>query len=170
MTGAITYTSEDDFEPDYKVALIEEAAQLCNERTWWNEPLNFTLNPQYPDALDGSSRLLRRYLQNEAGQQRNIDYRDDMLLAMVDYSHIIGVLAAIGRIHEIDWNICYPATPREKQIGMILGGQIENRIFEFLIHEMQALDINDAELEDQALHKAIRAKYFTETGEMIFEG
>ncbi|MEM9158709.1 MAG: hypothetical protein AAGB46_06630 [Verrucomicrobiota bacterium] len=169
MTGAIIYTSEDDFEPDYKAELIAEAAALAKDHIWWNQSLNFADNPSYPDALDGATQLTHRYFEDESGKQRKIPYRDDMLMAMVDYSQIIGILAALSNAHEFDWNLCYPAAPRAKQIGMIQNGEIDPRIFEFLIHEMQALKISDADLENESLHAQIRSQYFTPSGEKIFD-
>ena len=168
MTGAIIYTSEEDFDTDLKQDIISDMKSLAEEHRWWNQPISFADHPDYPDALDGSTELVHRYFQSPNGQQRKIDYKDDILMGMVDYAFIIGILAAASKEHEFSWNLCYPAHPRPKQIGMIREGEIEARVFDFLLQEMQALDISDADLENEKLHSEIRSKYFTPEGEKIY--
>lgn len=169
MTGAIIYTSEDEFDADYKAALYADAKEVANERQWWNEPLSFFEDAAEPDLLTGSTKLIHRQLKGDSGKNRTVDYRDDMLMGMADYLRIIEILTYYSKEHEFTWTLSYPALPRDKTIGKIVDGEIDPKIFDFLIHEMEALDIKDQDLESETLQESIRAKYFTKAGTPIFE-
>ena len=93
-----------------------------------------------------------------------------MLMGMADYLRIIEILTFYSKEHEFAWLISYPATPLDKPIGRIIDGEIDPQIFDFLIHEMEALDIKDNDLENEALQAEIRAKYFKKDGDPIFLG
>ncbi len=160
MTGTLIYVSDDEFELDYIEALHEEAAELARDHAWWNEPLRLFESPDNPNVLYGSNKLLHRYLAQGPGAPRNVDYRDDMLLSIVDYFAAIEILTILSKEHEFTWLVCQPAEPREKLIGKIVDGTIEPRLFEFLMPEMEALKISERDLEDRDLHERIRAKYF----------
>ncbi|MGK0240902.1 MAG: hypothetical protein ACI92G_004393 [Candidatus Pelagisphaera sp.] len=168
MTGAIIYTSEDEFDADYKAALYADAKEIAAERQWWKEPLSFFEDPNEPDLLTGSTKLIHRQFKDDLGNNRSIDYRDDMLMGMADYLQVIEILTFYSKEHEFAWLISYPATPLDKPIGRIIDGEIDPQIFDFLIHEMEALDIKDNDLENETLQAEIRAKYFKKDGGPIF--
>ncbi len=169
MTGALIYTSEDEFDADYKAALYADAKEIASERQWWSEPLSFFEDANEPDLLTGSTKLIHRYLEDNAGNRRAVDYRDDMLMGMADYLRIIEILTYYSKEHEFTWTLFYPASPRDKTIGKIVDGEIDPQIFDFLIHEMEALAIKDHDLENEALQDDIRSKYFTQNGAPILE-
>ncbi len=160
MTGKLIYASEEEFEQDYLQALFEEAAELAQEHTWWNEPVRLYESDETPYLLTGSNKLLHRYLSRGQGAPRNVDYRDDILMSMVDYFAAIEILTILSKEHEFTWLISQPSEPRDKLIGKIVNGEIEPRLFEFLLPEMEALKISESDLEDTELHERIRAKYF----------
>ena len=74
MTGAIIYTSEDEFDADYKAALYADAKEIAAERQWWNGPLSFFEDPNEPDLLTGSTKLIHRQFKDDLGNNRSIDY------------------------------------------------------------------------------------------------
>ena len=160
MTGTLIYVSDDEFELDYIEALHEEAAELARDHVWWNEPLQLSQDPENPHVLSGSNKLLHRYLSHGLGAPRNVDYRDDMLMSIVDYFAAIEILTILSKEHEFTWLLCQPSEPRDKLIGKIVDGAIEPKLFEFLMPEMEALKITERDLEDTELHERIRAKYF----------
>ena len=160
MTGSLTYQSDEEFELDYIEALQQEVDELARERQWWKEPISLRENPDAPFALFGSNKLLHRYLPNTPSGPRNVDYRDDVLMGIVDYFAVIEILTILSKEHEFTWLVSQPAEPRDKLIGKIDNGEIDPRIFECLLPEMEALKISETELEDTALHDRIREKYF----------
>jgi hypothetical protein len=170
MTGAIIYTSEDEFDADYKEALYADAKEIVKERKWWNEPLSFFEDADEPDLLTGATKLIHRQLKDDLGNLRSVDYRDDMLMGMADYLRIIEILTYYSKEHEFAWFLSYPASPQDKEIGRIVDGEIDPQIFDFLIHEMEALNIKDEDLENESLQETIRAKYFNPSGKPIFRG
>lgn len=160
MTGSVSYTSLDEFELDYKEALYAEVAELAQEHTWWNEPLQLCEHKKSPYLLTGSSSIMRRYITKPDGSQVNVSYRDDILLGVVDYLTIVEMLTYLSKEHEFAWTLGIPGEPRDKPIGKIDNGEIDPAIFEFISEELDALDITENELADEALHRKIRAKYF----------
>lgn len=160
MTGSITFVSDDEFELDYIEALHEEAAELAQDHVWWNEPPRFFENPEQPFCVSGACKLLHRYIAVGQGAPKNVDYRDDILMGMVDYFAVVEILTILSKEHEFTWLVSQPAEPRDKLIGKIADGKIEPRLFEFLIPEMEALKISENDIEDTELHERIRAKYF----------
>lgn len=160
MTGSLSYTSIDEFDRDYKDAIYAEIADMVSQRKWWKQSILMVEDPRRPDLLTGQNDILHRYIVNADGQQKNIPYRDDVLMGIVDYLAIVDMLNYLSKAHEFGWNLGYPAEPREKLIGTIDNGEIDPRIFEFPLHEMEALEITDEDIENETLHKEIRAKHF----------
>ncbi|MCH6256408.1 hypothetical protein MLD52_07600 [Puniceicoccaceae bacterium K14] len=169
MTGTLTFTSYDEFEPDYKGLIIEQINELVASHLWWNQPLEFIDIPQEPELINGRTVMLRRVLEDGNGQQRNVDYRDDVIMSMVDYWKTIEFLTALSKEHEFIWIVGYPSGKDEKTIGEIVDGEIDAKIFDFLIQEMDALEISETDLQNQILHETIRSKYFASSGEPIFD-
>lgn len=168
MTGTLTFTSYDEFDDDYKAVIIEQINELVSDHLWWNETIQFIDIPDEPELLNGKVVMIRRVLSDENGNSRNIDYRDDVIMSMVDYWKTIEILTALSKEHEFIWIVGYPSGKDEKTIGEIVDGEIDPKIFDFLLQEMDALDISETDLQNQILHETIRAKYFTQEGKAIF--
>ena len=159
MTGSLIYTSLDEFEADYIDALRADLQELAADHLWWRESPSITENPRNPYLLHGANRIMRRYQELPAGGLRKIDYRDDVLMGMVDYLAILEMLTCLSKEHEFAWSVGYPSDSRSKEIGRIDNGEISPRLFDFLLPEMEALQISDKDLSNQSLHATIRAKY-----------
>lgn len=162
MLLALTYTTEEEFEDDYILALIEEATELATEHTWWNQP--FALSADYRNAsqLTGTTKLLHRYLTEPDGSTRKIDYRDDVLMSTLDALALFEMLSILSREHEFTWNVGIPAVPRPKHVGKIVEGEIDPKLFELVMPEIEALEIAESELNAETRHQELREKYFPE--------
>lgn len=161
MTGALTYLSLEEFEEDYIAAIREESEALASERAWWKDRLSVGQDEANPSLLKGTTRLMHRYITDPAtNAARKVDYRDDVLMGMVDYLAIIEILTMLSKEHEFTWQVSAPAEPRDKLIGTIVDGEIDPRLFDFLIPELEALEIAEQDLENEILHQSIRGKYF----------
>jgi len=159
MTSELTFTSVESFEPDYIEQLRKDMDELAAERVWWNQPLALSPDCERDEELKGSVKIMRRYLESEVGPPRKIDYRDDVLMGMVDYLAILEALTALSKEHEFSWEVRMPAEPRPKLIGKIVEGRIDPKLFDFLLPELEALEITDRDLSDHELHQSIRQKY-----------
>lgn len=168
MTGALSYISYDEFDAESKEVLDEDLAAFAKDFNWWLEAPQFVETEGKEEFVTGSNRLLRRTIKDDSGQIRKVDYRDDVILGMVDYLETIEILTALSKEHAFIWTIGYPAEPKDKVIGEIVDGEIDPEIFEFLIHEMEALEISEDDLQDKALHEQIRSKYFDASCKPIF--
>ncbi len=160
MLLALTYTTDEEFEDDYVAALVEEANELAAEHTWWNQPFALAADSRNPALLTGTTQLLHRYLTDPDGSTRKIDYRDDVIMSTVDTLALFEMLSILSKEHEFTWSIGIPARPRPKHAGKIVNGEIEPKLFELIMPEVEANEITEAELEDQSLHQQIRQKYF----------
>ncbi|EDY81846.1 hypothetical protein VDG1235_1466 [Verrucomicrobiia bacterium DG1235] len=160
MLLALTYTTDEEFEDDYVQALIEEAAELSAEHTWWHQPLALAPDVKNPNLLTGTTKLLHRYITAADGTTRKIDYRDDVLMSSVDTLVLLEMLTLLSKEHEFTWHVALPAEPRPKPAGRIVDGEIDPKLFELIMPEVEANEITEAELEDQSLHQKIRDKYF----------
>ncbi len=169
MTGALSYISYDEFEPDYKAALSEDLQAIASEVNWWFEAPKFFETAGKEIFITGTNRILRRTISNDSGQIRNVDYRDDVILGMVDFLETVEILTALSKEHEFIWTVGYPAEPKDKTIGEIVDGEIDPAILDFLLDEMTALEISEEDLTDKDLHNEIRAKYFDADGNPIFK-
>lgn len=159
MLPALSYTTLEEFEDDYVAALIEEAAELSQEHTWWNQPFQLAADERNPNLLSGSTKLMHRYLTKADGQASKVDYRDDVLMGAVDTLTLLEMLTLLSKEHEFTWQVFIPSDPRPKPVGRIREGEIEPRLFELIMPEVDALQITEAELEDQELHQKLRDKY-----------
>lgn len=159
MLPALSYTTLDEFDDDYIAALIEEAAELAKEHTWWNQPFALQADSKNANLLSGSTKLMHRYLTGSDGKPVKIDYRDDVLMGAVDTLALLEMLTLLSKEHEFAWQVFLPAEPRPKPAGRIIDGEIEPRLFELIMPEVDANEISEQELEDAALHQKIRAKY-----------
>ncbi|MDQ8201900.1 hypothetical protein [Pelagicoccus sp. SDUM812003] len=160
MTNDLIYTSYDEFDADYLEALIQEVDALAQEHRWWRQPIAVAAHPRNPSLLHGYTKLMHRYIDGDGAAPRKLDYREDTLMGMVDYLTIVEMLTLLSKEHEFTWELFQPAEPRPKLIGRIEDGELDAKIIDFLLPEINALEITDRELEDQALHERIRAKYF----------
>ncbi|MDQ8184361.1 hypothetical protein [Pelagicoccus sp. SDUM812002] len=159
MLPALSYTSLDEFDDDYLEALIEEAAELSLEHRWWNQAFALKADTQNASLLTGSNKLMHRYLTNADGTTRKIDYRDDVLMGAVDTLTLLEMLTLLSKEHEFAWQVSIPSEPRPKAVGRIIDGEIEPRLFELIMPEVEALEISESELEDETLHQKLRDKY-----------
>lgn len=161
MLLALSYTSDEEFDDDYVQALIEEAAELAAEHTWWHQPLALEADAKNPNLLTGSTKLLHRYLTTPDGSTRKIDYRDDVLMSSVDTLALLEMLTMLSKEHEFTWHVFIPSESRPKPVGRIVDGEIDPKLFELIMPEVEANDITEAELEDESLHQRLREKYFS---------
>lgn len=159
MLTELAYLSIDEFESDYLEFLIAEALELAGEHSWWHESFALSASPHNPNLLSGSTKLMRRYIVTDDGVTHKINYRDDVLLGAVDSLALIEMLTLLSKEHEFGWNVLLPAHPRPKQIGRIENGEIDPRIFEMVLPEIEALEISQEELEDASLHQRLRTQY-----------
>lgn len=160
MLPALSYTSLEEFEDDYIAALIEEAADISSQHTWWHQPFALAADSHNRSQLSGLTKLMHRYVTTPSGTQRKIDYRDDVLLASVDTLTLYEMLAFLSKEHEFTWQIQIPSQPRPKPVGRIIEGEIDPKLFELIMPEIDALEITEAELNDSTLHQKIREKHF----------
>lgn len=159
MLPALSYTTLDEFDDDYIEALIEEVTALSSEHTWWNEPFAIQADSRNADQLTGSTKLMHRYLTGADGKQRIIDYRDDVLMAAVDTLTLLEMLTLLSKEHEFAWQVSLPTEPRPKPVGRIIDGEIDPKLFELIMPEVEAHEITEEELEDKSLHQNLRDKY-----------
>jgi len=160
MLPALSYTSLEEFEDDYIAALIEEANEIAIEHSWWNQAFSLSADSRNPYQLSGTTKLMHRYVESDTGEPRKIDYRDDVLMAAVDTLTLFEMLAFLSKEHEFAWQIFIPSEPRPKAVGRIREGEIEPRLFELIMPEIDALEISETELNDANLHQKLREKHF----------
>lgn len=160
MLPALAYTSLEEFEDDYIAALIEEATEIASEHTWWNHPFALAADSRNRYLLSGQSQLMHRYITQATGEPRKIDYRDDVLMASVDTLALYEMLAFLAKEHEFSWQVSIPSQPRPKPVGRITEGEIEPKLFELIMPEIEALEITEKELNDPTLHQKLRDKHF----------
>ena len=160
MTNELIYTSFEEFDADYLEALNKEIQELAKEHTWWNQAIAIQPHPKNEYLLHGQTRLMHRYIGVDTPTPRKLDYRDDTLMGMVDYLTIIEMLTMLSKEHEFTWEIYQPADPRPKLIGRITEGELDPKLIDFLLPEINALEISDRDLEDPSLHQSLRSKYF----------
>ncbi len=159
MLPALSYTTLDEFDDDYIAALIEETAAISAEHVWWNQPFAIQADSRNPNLLTGSTKLMHRYLTGADGKQTIIDYRDDVLMAAVDTLTLLEMLTLLSKEHEFAWQVSLPTEPRPKPVGRIIDGEIDPKLFELIMPEVEAHEITEEELEDKALHQKLRSKY-----------
>lgn len=159
MLPALSYTTLDEFDDDYIEALLPEVAELAAAHIWWNQPLSIQADSRNPNILTGSTKLMHRYLTGADGQPRTIDYRDDVLMAAVDTLTLLEMLTLLSKEHEFAWQVSLPTEPRPKPVGRIIDGEIDPKLFELIMPEVEAHEITEEELEDKTLHQKLRNKY-----------
>ncbi|MBC2605333.1 hypothetical protein [Pelagicoccus albus] len=160
MLPALSYITLDEFDDDYVEALVEEAKELAKEHQWWNQSLAIQADKRNPNLLQGSTKLMHRYVTMEDGTQQKIDYRDDVLMGAVDTLALLEMLTLLSKEHEFAWQVEIPASPRPKPVGRIIDGDIDAKLFELIMPEVEAMEITEEELNDEKLHQSIRLKYF----------
>lgn len=159
MLPALSYTSLDEFDDDYVEALVEEASAFASERIWWNQKFALKADPSNPALLAGCVKLMHRSLTGKDGRPRAIEYRDDVLMAAVDTLALLEMLTILSKEHEFAWQVSMPSEPRPKPVGRIIDGEIEPLLLELIMPEVEALEITENELSDEALHQELRQKY-----------
>ncbi|MBK1879438.1 hypothetical protein [Pelagicoccus mobilis] len=160
MLPALSYTSLEEFEDDYIEALVEEAADVASEHVWWNQPFSLSADKRNPNLLSGLTKLMHRYIEDSTGEARKVEYRDDVLMGAVDTLTLFEMLAFLSKEHEFTWQVFIPIEPRPKPVGRIIEGEIEPKLFELIMPEIDALEITEKELNDTKLHQTLRETHF----------
>ena len=168
--GRIEYRSNNRFEEEYLKEIQEECDLLNRDRDWWSQPPHLYDKIQYPLFLTGESDLLiQRLTSIDSLHTRIVDPRDDMIMALVDYPHVLEILATVSLNHSIRWYVFQTFSENdEESLGSIENGEISDSLIQ---HRLEAIDrfrITEDELKNTTLHKEIFDRYFDEDLNPIF--
>ncbi|MDA0348961.1 MAG: hypothetical protein O3C43_12510 [Verrucomicrobia bacterium] len=169
--GRVEYRSTDRFEQEYINEMQEESFQLVQVHRWWNDYVNIYDKIEYPLYLTGESNLLRHHLENlETGFTRSVEFRDDLLMALVDYPKTLEVLSILSKNHEFTWNLFQTTSSGiEIPIGMIENGEVSKSAITHMTdtisyYKFPEKDLSNTELQDRIYHN-----YFDENDKPIFD-
>ena len=169
--GSVEYRSVDRFEESYIKEIQDDAFQLIQDHIWWNNPVNLYDKIEYPLYLTGDSYLLLLRIQDlKTGFTRSVDFRDDLILGLVDYTKTLGILSILSRNHDITWKLFQTASCRiELPIGTIENGEISVSAIKHMTDTIDHYKITERELSDSEFHARIYHQYFDENHEPIFQ-
>lgn len=162
--GTLSYSSEDEFEDDYRAEIYQQAKKLAEDYCWWNEPLWLYDQLRSAHKLTGQSQLWRSDPVDPDGVPilgQGIPARYNALMSFIDAQRIIGLLQVLSKEHEITWTL-YENDGRD-EIGIITNGAIDPQLDYRLNAIRESNGFSDRELQDDVLQKRIRSTYTAET-------
>ncbi|ADE55901.1 hypothetical protein [Coraliomargarita akajimensis] len=165
----IEYISTQEFESEHRSVIHAEAEALIQDHLWWNEPLTLFDRIDYPHHLTGESNLIRDYLHDAFGPRREIERKDDVYLALIDYLKIIDVLEQLSEKHAIGWRLYFSKTTgNEVTIGFIEAGKAAPGVLQFMVDTLERYALSHDSLWDDAEKHRVYSKYFDETDSPIY--
>ena len=120
MGMSLAYVSCGSVPADVQTAVLADAEQVNDQRDWWCEPIYFFPDPEYPEQLGGSTKLMLFCYTARDGSSVEVDPHDDCFMAGYDARFIFDQLQRWSAEYDIDWSLSYGG----EDVGVIRKGRV----------------------------------------------
>src|SRR5262249_20658160 len=105
---------------DVQTGVLADAEQVNDQRDWWCEAIDFFPDPEHPEQLGGSTKLMLFGYSIRDGSRVKVDPQDDCFMAGYDARFIFDQLQRWSAEYDIEWSLSYYG----EDIGVIRKGRL----------------------------------------------